>query len=173
MAAGAGPAGRVGELIGMAQTDGWTVHVVATPAGRAFLDVDAIATQCGFPVRSDYRAPGDGGPRSSHADALIVAPATYNTINKLALGINDTYALNVVAEAIGLGRSVAVLPFVNTALAARRPFSQAVASLRAEGVHVVFGPGQWMPHAPGTGNSVTATVPWDLALAAVSSDCSA
>jgi hypothetical protein len=165
---GAGPAGRVGVLIEMAQADGWTVRVVATPAGMDFLDLDAVALQCGAPARSDYRVRGTGGPRVSHADALVVAPATYNTINKLALGINDTYALNVAAEALGLGRPVAILPFVNTALATRRPFTQAVESLRAEGVQVILGPGQWMPHAPGAGDSADTSFPWELALTAVS-----
>ena len=33
---------------------------------------------------------------------MIVAPATYNTINKCAQGISDTYALGVLAEAVSL-----------------------------------------------------------------------
>jgi flavoprotein len=46
-----------------------------------------------------------------------VAPVTDNTVNKLALGIADTYALTVLVEAIGRGVSVVIVPFVNTALA--------------------------------------------------------
>jgi hypothetical protein len=57
------------------------------------------------------------------------------------------------AEAIGKGIRVAVLPFVNTARAARRPLVQAVESLREEGVHVLFGAGEWTPHPAGTGDS--------------------
>jgi hypothetical protein len=113
------------------------------------------------------RAPAAGGTRSKPADAVIVAPATYNSINKLALGVNDTYALNVVAEAIGGQTPVVILPFVNSALAARRPFGQAVESLRAEGVHVLLGPGQWLPHEPGTGEQRIASFPWVTALEAI------
>jgi flavoprotein len=40
----------------------------------------------------------------------MVAPATYNTINKWAHGISDIYALGIVAEAPGLGILVVVLP---------------------------------------------------------------
>jgi len=161
---GAGPASQVGVLVDLAQRDHWKVHVVATPAAMAFLDQEALAEQCGTPVRSDYRPQGAGGPRSSSADAVIVAPATFNSINKLAAGVTDTYALNVVAEAIGRDTPVVILPFVNTALAARQPFQRAVDALRAEGVRVLFGPGQWQPHPPGTGDHHLAEYPWRLAL---------
>jgi hypothetical protein len=87
---------------------------------------------------------------------VIIAPTTYNTINKLALGINDTYPLNVAAETTGRRTPTAILPFVNTALAARQPFLVAVDALRAEGVHILFGPGEWLPHRPGTGSIRTA-----------------
>ena len=43
--------------------------------------------------------------------------ATYNTINKWANGISDNFALGILAEAVGLRIPVAVLPFVNSALA--------------------------------------------------------
>ncbi len=95
---------------------------------------------------------------------MIVAPATYNTINKCAQGISDTYALGILAEAISLPSPVVILPFVNSALAARRPFQRAVALLRDEGVSVLFGPGQFEPHPPGTGDQQLDAFPWHLAL---------
>jgi len=52
-------------------------------------------------------------------DAILVAPATYNTINKWAQGISDTYALGVLAETTGMDVPTVVLPFVNAALASR------------------------------------------------------
>ena len=108
-----------------------------------------------------------GSRRSSAADGLIIAPATYNTINKLALGINDTYPLNVAAEAIGRRTPVIIAPFVNTALAARRPFTTAVQQLRLEGVRVLFGAGEWTPHPPGTGAEHSARFPWNKAVEAL------
>jgi hypothetical protein len=100
----------------------------------------------------------------AHADAIIVAPATYNTVNKWALGISDTYALGVLAEAPGLGIPLVVLPFVNAALAAHPSFGHSVESLRAIGVWVLFGPGEWKPHPPGTGGSRIESFPWHLLL---------
>ena len=78
-----------------------------------------------------------------------MAPATFNTINKFANGISDTYALGILAEAPGLGIPVVILPFVNAALAKRIPFQHSVARLRAEGVVVLLGPGGFEPHALG------------------------
>jgi phosphopantothenoylcysteine synthetase/decarboxylase len=159
---GAGPASEVGQLIKLAQEHGWTVQVVATPAALDFLDVPAIEALTGSPVRSQYRKPGE--PRSRPAGAIIVAPATYNTINKWAQGISDTYALGILAETTALGVPIVVLPFVNSALAARPPFLRSVSELRREGVHVLLGPAEIEPHEPGSGGGLIASYPWGLAL---------
>ena len=116
VACGAGPAAAIGTCVTLAQDRGWTVQVIATPAALEFFDAAAIADQTGSPVRSQYAKPG--APRSLIPDAILVAPATYNTICKWAHGISDTYALGVLAETTGLAVPTVVLPFVNTALAA-------------------------------------------------------
>jgi phosphopantothenoylcysteine synthetase/decarboxylase len=162
---GAGPASEVGELVRLAQDRGWTVGLVATPAALPFLNVPALESLTGNPVRSEYGTPGEGAARSlPDVGAVVVAPASYNTICKLALGISDTYALGVLAEAIGRRIPVVILPFVNKALAQRAPFRRAVDSLRDEGVRVLLGPGEWTPHPPGTGGERIATFPWAAAL---------
>jgi hypothetical protein len=61
------------------------------PATLDFFDQVAIEAQADRPVRSQYSVPG--APRSQIPDAIIVAQATYSTINKWAPGISDTYAL--------------------------------------------------------------------------------
>lgn len=165
---GAGPAPHVAMLIGQAQAVGWNVQVIATPAALHFIDSDALWRQTGLPVRSDYR---DHAARWAaplpRADAIIVAPATYNTINKWATGVSDTYALGVLAEAPMTGIPIVVLPFVNMALAARRPFRRSLEALRAEGVEVLTGPGGIEPHRPGHGGNLAGVFPWHLALAEV------
>lgn len=159
---GAGPATEAGTLVKIAQQRDWAVQVIATPAALAFLDTGRLETLTDSPVRSAYRLPGQ--PRSPKADAVIVAPATYNTINKCAQGISDTYALGMLAEAVSLPLPVVMLPFVNTALASRRPFLRAVDQLRAEGVRILLGPGEIEPHPPGTGGHQLDAFPWELAL---------
>ena len=82
-------------------------------------------------------------------DAIIVAPATFNTVNKWAAGIADTLALRVVCEAIGKGLPLVVLPFLNSDLTAHPAFEQSVQRLRAWGVTVLYGPGGFQPHPAG------------------------
>src|SRR5579859_6020983 len=159
---GAGPATAISRLIKLAHERGWIVQVIATPAALDFFDPAAIEVQTGSPVRSQYRKPGE--PRSEIADAIIVAPATYNTINKWAQGISDTYALGFLAETTGLGVPIVVLPFVNSALASRLPFARSVEALRAEGVRILLGPGGIEPHPPRTGGELIDSYPWHLAL---------
>ncbi len=162
---GAGPASEVGQLVKLAQEHGWTVQVVTTPAALDFIDVPALEALTGSPVRSHYRKPGE--PRSRPADAIIVAPATYNTINKWAQGISDTYALGILAETTALGVPIVVLPFVNSALADRAPFRRSVEGLRNEGVHILLGPGGIRPHEPHTGGGLIGSYPWHLAFGEV------
>jgi phosphopantothenoylcysteine synthetase/decarboxylase len=159
---GAGPASEVGNLIALAQKRGWTVQVVATPAALDFIDTGAIEKQTDSPVRIQYRNPGE--PRSQLADAIIVAPATYNTINKWAQGISDTYALGILAEAVGMHIPTVALPFVNTALAERTPFQRNVEELRREGVRILLGASGIEPHLPHTGGSLIGSYPWHLSL---------
>jgi phosphopantothenoylcysteine synthetase/decarboxylase len=159
---GAGPASDAGILVKLARQHGWTVQVIATPAALAFVDTAGLEALTGSAVRSAYRSPGQ--PRSLRANAVIVAPATYNTISKCALGISDTYALGILAEAISLPIPVVMLPFVNSALASRRPFRRSIDSLRDERVRILLGPGEFEPHAPGTGGEHLGAFPWHLAL---------
>jgi len=158
----AGPATAISTCITLAQQRGWTVQVIATPAALEFFDQAAVAKQAGRPVKSRYSKPG--ASRSLLPDAIMVAPATFNTINKWAQGISDTYALGVLAETTGLDIPIVVLPFVNSALASCAPFCRSVQSLRGEGVRILLGDGGFEPHPPRSGGSLLESYPWHLAL---------
>jgi phosphopantothenoylcysteine synthetase/decarboxylase len=156
----------IGKLVDLAQADGWTVCVIATPMATRFIDQAALEAQTGYPVRSDYKQPGtpDALPP---ATAMIVGGASANTINKLAAGISDNLALGVLNEAIGLGLPLAILPFVNTALAAHPAFKRSVRELREAGVDVLLGDGGFVPNPPGEGEKKLPGYPWEAGLRAV------
>src|SRR5690606_27757725 len=97
----------------------------------------------------------------------IVAPATFNTINKLAIGIADNYALDVVNEAVRLGLPVAILPFVNSAHVARKPFQRSVELLRQKGVLVSIGTELVEPHKAKGVEVKMGEFPWKEALARI------
>jgi phosphopantothenoylcysteine synthetase/decarboxylase len=146
------------DLIMAACERGWTVDVTATKNALEFMDPSEVARVSGRPIRTTYRFAADGTRISPPADAMIVAPATFNTINKLANGIADTYPLSSMADVIGRGVPTVLVPTVNEPLAARRPFRRSLDELRAEGVRVLFGPVDgWVP-------GTTEPFPWIKAL---------
>lgn len=142
----AGVAPDVGTLISAAQDRGWGVGVVATPLGLGFIDQAAVEAQTGYPVRSAWRKPGDVRPLPP-ADAIAVAPATFNTINKWAAGISDTLALGILCEVYGMGIPTAALPYVNSAMAAHPAYGESLSRLRTMGV-LISG---YEPHPPKSG----------------------
>jgi Flavoprotein len=76
------------------------------------------------PVRCDYKRP-DEADVLPPPDAFVVAPATFNTINKLAAGISGTLALGFLNEAVGTGLPVIAVPFPNQMLARHPAFAPA------------------------------------------------
>lgn len=90
----AGIAAGVSRLITAAQERDWEIGVFATPVAMGgFFDTAAVEAQTGRPIRSAWRTPGDPRPFPP-PDAVLVAPATFNTINKWAAGTADTLALS-------------------------------------------------------------------------------
>jgi phosphopantothenoylcysteine synthetase/decarboxylase len=166
VACGAGPAREIDILVDLAQQRGWGVRVIATPSAVPFLDVRRLESATNIAVLSEQQwEEPTRGSQLPDIDSLIIAPATFNAINKLAAGISDSYALTVVNQAIGRGISVVAVPFLNSNLARRRPFGLSVAQLREEGVRVIFGADDdWEPHAPGTGGDRLRDFPWSRAL---------
>jgi phosphopantothenoylcysteine synthetase/decarboxylase len=161
------PAARcIGVLIDLAQRDGWEVCVVTTPDGRKFVDVPALAVQTGHPVRSTYKNPGDPDVLPA-PQAMIVAPATVNTINKWSAGITDTLALGLLVEAQGQGLPIVAVPYTNAAMARHPAFLESLARLRGWGITVLFGEHVLRLHAPGTMEGHIDQFPWQLALDAL------
>ncbi len=144
VACGGRPAADLPDFVAAAHEDGWVVCVVATPDGLKFLDAPALEALTGFPVRSRYKQP-DEPDVLPPADAYVVAPATFNTVNKLAAGISDTLALGLLNEGIGLGRPVIAVPTPNVGLSNHPAFKASVRTLREWGVTVLFDPASVPP----------------------------
>src|SRR5215475_2501019 len=158
---GAAPTAEVGVLVRLAQQRSWTVRAIPTPDALSFADAAELEWMTGNAVEVGYRSPADVRP--PRPDAVIVAPATFNTVNKAALGITDTHALGVIAEAIGRDIPVVMVPWVNAPLAAREPFRRSVAQLRDEGVFVLLR-GEHPAEPFGVEDSEADELPWERAL---------
>ena len=125
-------------LIEAAQAGGWDPCLILTPAAARWLEpgISQLADLTGHPVRSQYGLPGEPGqlPRAS---AMLVAPATGNTINKLAAGISDTLALGLVNEAIASRVPTAVLASLGHDQA-HPAFPRSAAALRGAGITLLL-----------------------------------
>jgi phosphopantothenoylcysteine synthetase/decarboxylase len=166
IACGSPPARHIGQLVELAQAAGWDTCVVVSPDGRKFVDMPALAALTGHPVRSVYKNPGDLDVLPD-ADALIVAPATVNTINKFALGIADTLPLGLLIEGLGKGLPIVAVPYTNAAMANHPAFGENVAKLRSWGIRVLYGDDVIKFHPPGSGEATAHEFPWNIALDAL------
>lgn len=159
IACGGRPAADLPDFVRTLQTSGWDVCVIGTPSGRKFMDPALLADLTGHPVRFDYKQP-DEPDVLPPADAIVVAPATFNTVCKCAYGSSDTLALGLLNEAIGLGLPIVVAPNPNTALARHPAFPESVTRLRSWGVTVLFDPESYPLAAPNQGSSGQELFPW-------------
>jgi hypothetical protein len=140
IACGAPPAAELPGFVGWAQQQGWQVCVIATPHGSKFVDAARLAELTGYPVRQDYKQPDEPDVLPFPPDAYVVAPATFNTVNKWASGISDTLALGLLNEGLLAGQPIIAVPFPNQALARHPAFQRSVSFLRDCGVQVIFDP---------------------------------
>lgn len=63
-------------------------------------------------VRVEYRMSGESAP-FPEPDAIVVAPVTFNTLNKWALGIAGTLAVGILCEYLGQGAPIVAVPCLN------------------------------------------------------------
>jgi phosphopantothenoylcysteine synthetase/decarboxylase len=166
LACGSPPTQYLGRLVELAQSAGWDVCAVVSPDGRKFVDTPALAALTGHPVRSTYKNPGDVDVLPD-ADAMIVAPATVNTINKWALGIADTLPLGLLIEGLGKGLPIVAVPYTNAAMANHPAFEESIAKLRRWGVRVLYDDGVIKFEPPGTAEAIAHEFPWHAALDAL------
>jgi phosphopantothenoylcysteine synthetase/decarboxylase len=155
----------VGTLVSLAQQRGWDGCVVATPDALKWLDVPSLVNRSGHPVRHRYKYPGDPDVLPA-AEAMIVAPATVNTVNKWAAGIADTLALGLIVEGLGLDLPIVAVPYTNRAMAAHPAFGESIERLRSWGVTVLYGDDVIELHQPGLGE-IRDDFPWHLPLDAL------
>jgi hypothetical protein len=92
------------ELVKPAAARGWRTAITLTPTAMRWLaTTDAladVAAATDLPVRSDSRLPGEPRPHPDPA-VFLFAPASANSVAKLALGIADNQALTVLGDVLG------------------------------------------------------------------------
>jgi phosphopantothenoylcysteine decarboxylase/phosphopantothenate--cysteine ligase len=139
------------ELVRLATRAGHSVRVIQTPTSERFVGVASFEGLTGAPVltsefaRDPMRGAFPGDPLPQHepishlelvanADVLLVAPASANTIAKLAQGLADNL---LTSAALAARCPLVVAPAMNDAMY-EHPATQAnLARLRERGVRIV------------------------------------
>jgi phosphopantothenoylcysteine synthetase/decarboxylase len=130
---GAPAAAHVGDLVELTLQTGWDVYVIPTPQGAYFIESERLKQLTGHAITSSYREPG--APKAyPEPDAIIVAPATFNTINKWAQGIADTPAVGLLCEHMARQIPIVVYPMLKNQLAQHPAYKQSLKVLKTAGI---------------------------------------
>lgn len=104
-----------------------------TPLALEFATGNAPVTR--LTGKGEHVALCDAGPGS--ADLLLVAPATANTVSKIALGIDDTVVTSCATVALGAGLPVIVAPAMHEVMGEHPAMHLRLKELVSMGVTVV------------------------------------
>ncbi|MEU6314172.1 flavoprotein [Streptomyces sp. NPDC047014] len=151
------PVFDVAAVIEDAQARGWDVCLGLTPTAAHWLaeSLDGLAVLTGHAVRWQYRLPGEPDLWPA-PDALLYAPATFNTVNAWALGLTDRLTVGLAAESLGNGTPATAVACANSALAAHPQYEISLATLRNAGVQLL--------QYDNTPTETPAPFPWGAAL---------
>ncbi|MFJ4864547.1 MULTISPECIES: flavoprotein [unclassified Streptomyces] len=160
------PVFDIAHVIEDAQTRGWDVCLGLTPTAAHWLSesLDGLAALTGHPVRWQYKFPGQADVWPA-ADALLFAPATFNSINSWALGLTNNLVIGLAAEATGKRTPAVAMPCANTALAAHPQFESSLSTLRNAGVELLHGEAGYAPDPADP--DAPLHFPWGTALSAL------
>jgi len=133
-------------VLSAAQAAGWDVHVILTPNARPFVDEEQLMLMSGHRIWSEFQRPGEPDIWPP-ADAVIVFPASFNTLNKWALGISDTFALSWLNQYTGQRKPIVAVPCFRTGsgLDTHPALPRSLRLLRRYGVQVIYEPERYPP----------------------------
>jgi len=120
---------------------GADVYAVTSPSTEKMVGADLLEWATGNPVVTHLTGRLEhialGGKGEGHADLVLVAPATANTIGKLASGIDDTPVTTVVATAIGSQIPVLIAPAMHEPLYDHPIVQENISRLKKIGVEFI------------------------------------
>ncbi len=131
---------RVVDLVRDLIRRGAEVHCVMSPAARQILYPYALEYASANPVITEITGRVehvDFCGVSGKADLLLVAPATANTVGKMALGIDDTPVTTFATTALGSGKPVMVVPAMHEAMYCHPAVIKNLDALRSFGVVIM------------------------------------
>ncbi|MFB6086101.1 MAG: bifunctional phosphopantothenoylcysteine decarboxylase/phosphopantothenate--cysteine ligase CoaBC [Halodesulfurarchaeum sp.] len=131
---------KVVELAHELRRRGATVRAVMTESARGIVHPDAVTYATDAPVVTELTGDVEHVElcgADGWADVCLVAPATANTIGKIANGIDDTPVTTVVTSALGTGLPLVVAPAMHEGMFDHPGVGENIDTLERWGVTVV------------------------------------
>ena len=119
---------------------GADVHAVMTRAATAILHPNSLEFATGHPVVTEITGSMEYLEmcgRDGKADLLLIAPATANTLSKIAHGIDDTTVTTYAATALGAGIPILIAPAAHETMIDSPAVAPNVRRLRDLGIELV------------------------------------
>ncbi len=131
---GAGSCFQVPDLIQELVAHQVTVYSVLTPnVSLVTMPAKLMEVQGNHWIHDYGQKPLDRFPFGT----MLVAPCTFNTFNKIALGLADNLATSMIADGLGAGNRVIIAPAMNKGLWAHPQTKSSVARLESWGCEIV------------------------------------
>jgi len=130
-------ADRTIERILAEQEKGWEVCLLATERALHWFDNDRAVAVTGHAIQSRMRIFGES-LFEPLGDTMVVAPAGFNTINKIALGLADDMVSGLACEAIARGVPLILEPQMSDGFSNHPIFAESVGRLGGAGVEFVW-----------------------------------
>ncbi|KKB13021.1 hypothetical protein VE25_04090 [Devosia geojensis] len=126
---------KIADVTSELTKQGHAVQIILTQSGAQFVSPLVLETLSGRPVKSALFGPGISGTEhidlARWADLFVVAPASANTIAKIALGLADDLLTTV---ALATEAPLLVAPAMNTVMWEKPITQQHAETLKARGV---------------------------------------
>ncbi len=119
---------------------GADVIAVMSPAAQKIIHPDSLEFATDNPVITELTGKVEHVELlgvDGNADLLLIAPATANTISKIARGIDDTPVTTMATTAIGSKKPIIIVPAMHESMIHNPFVAESVAKLEKAGIHIV------------------------------------
>ncbi len=123
------------ELARTLMRHGAEVRVVMSEAATDLISPEMLNWATGNPVITQLTGEVEHVDVAQWADVILVAPATANTIGKIASGIDDTPPTSVVSVSMGLEKPISIVPAMHESMYSHDIVQRNISELKEVGVN--------------------------------------
>jgi phosphopantothenoylcysteine decarboxylase/phosphopantothenate--cysteine ligase len=121
---------------------GADVYAIMTKSAQQIVHPDMVEWATGNPVVTELTGQIEhityAGEHPNHADLILVAPSTANTIGKVAAGIDDTPVTTTLTTGIGAGIPVIIAPAMHASMYKHPIVIENIEKLQKHGIQVLM-----------------------------------